>query len=111
MNADIAVPERSYARFSFSRVMALATNTVTQLIRMRVIWFLAVFVIIVVATGFAFSSLKEEQQLKQCKDWSFGALQFFSVVTAIAGTSLLLPKDLEDRTLYTILSKPVPRHE
>lgn len=30
---------------------------------------------------------------------------------AIAGTALLIPRDIEDRTLYTILCKPVPRLE
>jgi len=33
------------------------------------------------------------------------------LVYSIAATALLLPRDVEDRTLYTILSKPVPRIE
>src|SRR5690606_27167778 len=33
----------------------------------------------------------------------------FSVVLSVVATALLLPKDVEDRTLYTILAKPVPR--
>jgi ABC-type transport system involved in multi-copper enzyme maturation permease subunit len=43
------------------------------------------------------------------KDVSFGALQIYAFMIAIAATALLIPKDLEDRTLYTILAKPVPR--
>lgn len=43
------------------------------------------------------------------KNGSIGAMTLFSVVLAIVATSLLLPKDVEDRTLYTILAKPVPR--
>jgi hypothetical protein len=31
------------------------------------------------------------------------------VVLSIVSTALLLPKDVEERTLYTILAKPVPR--
>jgi ABC-type Na+ efflux pump permease subunit len=38
-------------------------------------------------------------------------LQIFSIVIGIVSTALLLPKDMEDRTLYTILSKPVPRFD
>lgn len=78
---------------------------------MKILVFLAVFSLIVVATGFAFPTMSPEQQLKLLKDVSLGALQLFSVVMAIAATALLLPRDLEDRTLYTILSKPVPRYE
>lgn len=102
---------KAYRSFSPSRIWTLATHTVTQLLRMRIIVFLAVFGFIAIASGFAFPAMSPEQQLKLLKDVSFGVLQIFSIVIAIAATSLLLPKDLEDRTLYTILSKPVPRYE
>ena len=85
--------------------------TVTQLLRMKILVFLLVFAAIVVATGFIFPVMNPEQQLKLLKDVSFGALQVFAIVLAIVATALLLPRDMEDRTLYTILSKPVPRFE
>ncbi len=101
----------SYRAFSPARIWTLATATVTQLLRMKILIFLLAFCALVVAAGFAFPVLNPEQQLKLLKDVSFGALQVFSLVIAIVATALLLPRDLEDRTLYTILSKPVPRHE
>lgn len=97
--------------FSPARVWTLATATVTQLLRMKILGFLLLFCALVVALGFVFPAADPSQQLKQLKDWSFAALQVFSVVIAIVATALLLPRDLEDRTLYTILSKPVPRYE
>lgn len=101
----------SYARFSLRRILALASATLTQLIRMRILVFLLIFSAILVGVGFVFPLPTPEQQLKLLKDVSFGALQFFSVAMAVVATALLLPRDLEDRTLYTILAKPVPRHE
>lgn len=92
-----------------ARVWTIATATVTQLVRMRILAFLVVLSVIVVAAGFLFPVFSAEQQLKMMKYVSFGALQFFSLVLAVVATALLLPKDVEDRTLYTILSKPVPR--
>jgi ABC-type transport system involved in multi-copper enzyme maturation permease subunit len=100
-----------HASFSPSRIWTLAMATVTQLLRMKIMAFLLVFCVIVVAAGFAFPVMNPEQQLKLLKDVSFGALQLFSIVMAVCATALLLPRDLEDRTLYTILAKPVPRHE
>jgi hypothetical protein len=47
--------------------------------------------------------------LSSIKSWSLGAMTLFSVVLSVVATALLLPKDVEDRTLYTILAKPVPR--
>ncbi len=99
------------SRFSVGRVWTLAMHTVTYLLRMKIIGFLAVFTILAILAAFAFPAMGPEQQLKLLKDSCFGALHIFSIVIAIAATSLLLPRDLEDRTLYTILSKPVPRYE
>lgn len=100
-----------HSSFSPARIWTLAAATVTQLVRMKILAFLLVFCVIVVGAGFAFPVMNPEQQLKLLKDVSFGALQVFSIVIAIVATALLLPRDLEDRTLYTILSKPVPRFE
>ncbi|HSI64554.1 MAG TPA: hypothetical protein VLE43_15605 [Candidatus Saccharimonadia bacterium] len=103
---------RRHSTFSVSRIWTLATNTATQLLRMRIVAFLVVFCLVVLGAAFIFPKLSPEQQLKQLKDWSIsGAMHVSSIVFAITATALLLPRDLEDRTLYTILSKPVPRYE
>ncbi|MFV1994530.1 MAG: ABC transporter permease, partial [Verrucomicrobiales bacterium] len=52
-----------------------------------------------------------EQQLKLLVDVSLGAMSLFASLFAIAATAMLIPRDLEDRTLYTILAKPVPRYD
>ena len=43
------------------------------------------------------------------KDVCLGAMSIFTSLLAILATANFLPKDLEDRTLYNLLSKPVPR--
>jgi ABC-type Na+ efflux pump permease subunit len=93
------------------RVWTLALATTTQLVRMKMLAFLVLFCMLVVGAGFMFSVVNPEQQLSLIKSVSLGALQVFSIVIGIVSTALLLPKDMEDRTLYTILSKPVPRLE
>lgn len=101
----------SPVRFSPRRVWTLAHATMTQLMRMKILPFLLLFCILVVVLGFGFSVINPEQQLSQLKTVSLAALQIFSIVIGVVSTALLLPKDLEDRTLYTILSKPVPRFD
>lgn len=98
-------------RFSPRRVWTLAMGTVTQLIRMKILAFLVLFCLLAAGAGFAFSVINPEQQLNLLKSVTLGALQIFSIVIGVVSTALLLPKDLEDRTLYTILSKPVPRFD
>jgi len=98
-------------RFSPRRVWTLAMATVTQLVRMKILAFLVLFCLLAVGAGFAFSVINPEQQLNLLKSVTLGTLQIFSIVIGVVSTALLIPKDMEDRTLYTILSKPVPRFD
>ena len=50
-----------------------------------------------------------EQELRMHKNICLGTMMLFTSLFAIVSTALLIPGDIEDRTLYTILCKPVPR--
>jgi hypothetical protein len=100
------------------RISVIATHAFTQLVRMKVFYFLGIFAVIAIASNFFDLPQHEGPEslgengldfLRLIKSWSLGSMTLFSVVMGIASTALLLPKDVEDRTLYTILAKPVPR--
>ena len=103
------------ALFSPSRTLILAGSTFTQLMRMKVFYFLLIFVLI--AIGVNFIELPHtvgpestgSDKLFSLKDPMIGAMRYFAIIIAIVATALVIPKDQEDRTLYTILAKPVPR--
>jgi len=98
---------------SLSRIWVIATNTLTQLVRMKVFYFLVAFAVL--AAGFNFLELDtgaaqtQEQSLRATKSLSFFIIRTFCIIFAISATAILIPKDIEDRTLYTILCKPVAR--
>ena len=52
----------SYQRFSPARVWALTMSTVTQLVRMRILVFLLVISVVVVAASFAFPAFNAEHR-------------------------------------------------
>ncbi len=106
-----AIPEYRPPLFSAQRVWTLATSTFTQLVRMKTFYFLAVFAVLVIAASNLNLLYTPVQQLKVIRETSLGAMSIFSWLFAISATAVLIPRDLEDRTLYTILSKPVPRLE
>jgi ABC-2 type transport system permease protein len=99
------------------RIWVIALHAFTQLVRMKVFYFLAVFGVITIASNFFDLPQHEGPEslgvnvLRSIKSWSLGTMTLFSVVLSIVATALLLPKDVEDRTLYTILAKPVPRFD
>ncbi|RYD47643.1 MAG: hypothetical protein EOP85_05080, partial [Verrucomicrobiaceae bacterium] len=94
------------------RILVIARHAFTQLVRMKVFYFLAVFGVIAIASNFFDLPQHEGPEsvgvnvLRSIKSWSLGTMTLFSVVLSIVATALLLPKDVEDRTLYTILAKP-----
>lgn len=99
------------------RIGAVAGVTFTQLIRMRTFVVLALFALFFLGLqfipyqqnlGIEYQGLGELQLLR---DVAMGCMRLFSMLFCIAATSLLLPRDSEDRILYTILSKPVPRFD
>jgi ABC-2 type transport system permease protein len=97
------------------RVAVIAMNTFTQLVRMKVFYFLMIFASIALIAQFLDLPQYDGPEavytgeLQLLKGWCMGVMKLFALVFAIAATALLLPKDVEDRTLYTILAKPVPR--
>ena len=99
------------------RILVISTNTFTQLVRMKVFYFMGIFAVIAIASNFFDLPQHEGPEavganvLRSIKSWSLGAMTLFSVVLSVVATALLLPKDVEDRTLYTILAKPVPRFD
>jgi ABC-2 type transport system permease protein len=111
-SASPAPPRLRGPLASAARVLELAVQTVRQLARMKVFYFLVFFALLVIgSTLFVLRYNSFEQELKLLKDFSFFGMTLFSALLAIVGTAMLLPRDVEDRTLYTILSKPVPRIE
>ena len=97
--------------FSFLRVAAITGNTFTELVRLKVFYFLLIFALLLIANSLFLARLSFQQEFQVLKDVSLGAMSIFTSLLAIVATAQLIPRDLEDRTIYTILAKPVPRYE
>jgi len=102
---------KRYRPFSFSRIYAITINTVTELTRLKVFYVLLVFALVLIGSSIFMAQFSFQQEFQILKDVSLGAISIFTSLLAVVATARLLPQDLEDRTLYTILAKPVPRFE
>jgi hypothetical protein len=97
--------------FSFARISAIASNTLLELVRLKVFYFMLIFALVIIGLSFFLAKLTFQEQFQVLKDMALGAMTIFTWLLAVLSTAMLLPKDIEDRTLYTILAKPVPRFE
>jgi hypothetical protein len=89
--------------------IAIARNTFTELVRQKVFYFLMIFALLVIGNSAFMAKFSFQEQFQMLKDISLGAMSVFGSLIAILATANFLPKDMEDRTIYTILAKPVPR--
>jgi ABC-type Na+ efflux pump permease subunit len=97
--------------FSPARIWAIASNTLLELVRLKVFYFILIFAVLIIGSSAFMVKFTFQQQFQVLKDVSLGAMSIFTWLLAVLSTAMLLPKDIEDRTLYTILAKPVPRFE
>jgi len=107
--------ERPPTRLFFSpgRLWTIAKNTMTEVIRQKFFYILVIFAVVVLLSSLflsQFSSI-DIDHVKFIKDFGLGTIKIFGVVIAIVGTAQLLPLELENRTIYPILAKPVFRVE
>jgi len=97
--------------FSIARVFAITANTLTELTRLKVFYVLLIFAVLLIGSSVFMARLTFQQEFQILKDVSLGAMSIFTSLLAIIATARLIPQDIEDRTVYTILAKPVPRFE
>jgi ABC-type Na+ efflux pump permease subunit len=103
--------EDRHRAFSFARIFAITANTLTELTRQRVFYVLLVFALLLIGSSIFMAHLAFQQEFQILKDVSLGAMSIFTSLLAIVATARLIPQDIEDRTVHTILAKPVPRFE
>lgn len=101
----------AHSWFSARRVAALAHNTLLELVRLKVFYFLLLFALLVIGSSIFTVNFSFQNPLQVLKDIGLGAMSIFTWLLGLLCTAGLLPKDSEDRTLYTILAKPVSRLE
>ena len=103
--------EARHRRFSFARVLAIATNTFTELTRLKVFHVLLIFALLLIGSSVFMARFSFQQEFQILKDVALGAMSIFTSLLAVVATARLIPQDIEDRTIYTILAKPVARFE
>jgi ABC-type transport system involved in multi-copper enzyme maturation permease subunit len=90
-------------------ILAIALNTFREAVRDRVLYLLLVFAVIVIGASRVLSLLTVGSEEKIIKDVGLSAISLFGVMTAVfVGVSLVF-KEIERRTVYTLLANPVRR--
>ena len=65
--------------FSLARVRAIAGNTLLELVRLKVFYFLLLFALLLIGSSLYLVKLTFQEQFQVLKDVSLGAMSIFSV--------------------------------
>jgi ABC-type transport system involved in multi-copper enzyme maturation permease subunit len=93
------------------RMIAVAVNTFREAVRDRVLIGMLGVALCVLVLSLALAELSLDQQRRIVLDIGLASISIFSVVMAVFLGSSLLYKEIERKTLYVILPKPIRRHE
>jgi ABC-type transport system involved in multi-copper enzyme maturation permease subunit len=98
--------------FSPVRVYAVARNTYREALRNRAFLGLVVFAVAFIFLSLAMSEMSiVGQEVRVVSSFGFFAISLVGAITAIVMGALLVHKEVERKTIYTIVSKPIHRHE
>ncbi|MFQ5743483.1 MAG: ABC transporter permease [Acidobacteriota bacterium] len=88
---------------------AIALHTFKEAIRDRILVLFLVFAMLMMAFSTVLSWLTVGSELKIVTDVGLAALAFFGMLVAVFVGITLVHKEVEKRTIYAVLAKPVPR--
>jgi len=96
---------------AFVRIHALAMNTFREAIRNKLLYTLLGFGILMIGAGVLLATLSYVEVDEILQDTGMSAIRFFSAGIAIFVGIGLIHNEVDRRTIFTILSKPVSRSE
>lgn len=90
-------------------IYSIARTTVGEAIRRRVLLLILLIGVLFLVVAPGLNVLSARQSYTVLTGFTLGIIQLTSAVIAIVLTVYLIPNEIERRTIYTILSKPVLR--
>jgi ABC-type transport system involved in multi-copper enzyme maturation permease subunit len=94
-----------------SRLFAVAANTFRETVRERVLYNLVFFALLMTLSGLLLGRLSIRQDEKIIKDLGLAAMDLFGTLIAVFIGVGLVSKEIERRSLFPLLAKPLTRDE
>ena len=94
-----------------SVISQIALQVFRESVRDKVFYNLVLFAVLLIAASYLIGQLTAGQEVKIIKDLGLGATQVFGLFIAVFIGIGLVSKEVERRSIYSLLAKPVRRHE
>ena len=94
-----------------SRIWAIAENTLKESFRQKILMLLVVFSIVLIIASLFLTPFALGESVKLIRDFGLGIASLLGILTVIILGSALVYKDIERRTIYTVIARPVKKSE
>jgi ABC-type transport system involved in multi-copper enzyme maturation permease subunit len=92
-------------------IASIAINVFRESVRDKVLYNLVLFAILLTGASYLIGQLTAGQDVKIIKDLGLAATSIFGLFIAVFIGIQLVSKEVERRSIYSLLSKPVSRHQ
>ncbi|HRY30174.1 MAG TPA: ABC transporter permease subunit, partial [Elusimicrobiota bacterium] len=90
-------------------VLTIISYTFLQQFRNRLYLVVVFFGCVLLAVSLLFGAVAADQEVRVILDLGLAMTEFFGLLTAIFGAVTLVLEEMESRTIYLILTRPLPR--
>lgn len=93
------------------KTLAVAKNTFREARRDRAQWILVLYAVVLFGSAFVLSPLALGEAYRVTRDLGVAALSLVGVILIILVGSGMVQKEIDRKTVLTVLAKPIRRHE
>jgi len=93
-----------------NKIFTIAQNTFKEAIRNRILYSIFAFGILLIFSSLLLSNLSVWDQVKIIKDLGLSTILIFSLFISIFIGISFFYKEIDKKTIYTLISKPIPRY-
>lgn len=93
-----------------NRIAIIALNTFRETLRDKILYNLVFFGLLLIGSSVLLSTLTMGEQAKIIQDLGLASIELFGTFIAIFVGIGLVSKEIEKRTIYSIIAKPIPRY-
>jgi ABC-type transport system involved in multi-copper enzyme maturation permease subunit len=94
-----------------TRIMAIALNTFREAVRNKVLYLLLLFAVGLIASALAFAQMSLHEEARVTRDIGLGGMTLFGVLIAVFIGVNLVYKELDRKTVFSLIPKPMHRFE
>jgi ABC-type transport system involved in multi-copper enzyme maturation permease subunit len=93
------------------KILGIARYTFIEIFRNKVYYVLLLFAVMLVGASLLLGALGGEQHGRMMIDFGLASIEAFSLLIAVFAAVTLVLEEMESRTLYLLLSRPVARYQ